>query len=119
MIVLYCLLGIIGLLLAVILLRTALFRPKAQPEATAEAVSFNRDKAVSALAELIKCKTVSYNDPALENDAEFQKLDALLPSLYPRVFDVCSVRVTTAASRCTGAIRAGFCGLARVWILCQ
>ena len=39
MIVLYCLLGIIGLLLAVILIRTALFRPKAQPEAKAEAVS--------------------------------------------------------------------------------
>ena len=92
MIVLYCLLGILGLLLAVILIRTALFRPKAQPETKAEAVSFNRDKAISALAELIKCKTISYNDPALEDDAEFLKLDALLPTLYPRVFDVCSVR---------------------------
>ena len=58
MIVLYCLLGIIGLLLAVILIRTALFRPKAQPEAKAEAVSFNRDKAISALAELIADGTV-------------------------------------------------------------
>ena len=92
MMALYIVLGIIGLLLAVILIRSALFRPKAQPESAREEVSFNRDKAVNALAELIKCKTVSYNDPTLEDDAEFQKLDALLPVLYPRVFDVCSVR---------------------------
>ena len=89
---LYIILGIIALLLAVILIRAATFNPKPQPPISEETVSFDKDAAVSALAELVKCKTISYNDHALEDNAEFDKLVALLPSLYPRVFDVCSVR---------------------------
>ena len=41
---------------------------------------------------MIQCKTVSNVDPALEDDAEFEKLISLLPTLYPRVFDICSVQ---------------------------
>ena len=74
---------------AVILVRTARFQPKAQPELSTEAVEFDRDKAVSSLAELIKCKTISYTDPSLEDDAEFEKLIAKLPELYPNVFAKC------------------------------
>ena len=77
-------------LLAVILIRTALFRPKKQQTVIPDAVEFDRDSAVNALAELVKCKTVSYHDHSLEDDAEFEKLIAMLPTLYPRVFDVCS-----------------------------
>ena len=88
----YILLGAAALFLAVILIRAAAFRPKAQAQISQEAVSFDKDAAVSSLAELIKCKTVSYNDHALEDDGEFEKLIALLPGLYPRVFDVCSVQ---------------------------
>ena len=86
----YIVLGVFGLFLAVILIRTALFRPKAQAATTAEEVAFNTEKAIGNLAELIKCKTVSYNDPSLEDEEEFKKLIAMLPTLYPRVFDVCS-----------------------------
>ena len=86
----YIVLGVIGLFLAIVLIRTALFRPKTQAATTPEEVAFNTDKAIGNLAELIKCKTVSYNDPALEDEAEFKKLVSMLPSLYPRVFDVCS-----------------------------
>ena len=75
--------------IAVILIRTARFQPKAQPELSTEAVEFDRDKAVSSLAELIKCKTISYTDPALEDDAEFEKLISKLPELYPNVFAKC------------------------------
>lgn len=88
----YILIGLVVLFFTVILIRAAAFNPKAQPPVSDEAVTFDKDAAVSALAELVKCKTVSYNDPALEDNAEFEKLIALLPSLYPRVFDVCSVR---------------------------
>ncbi len=83
--------GIVLLFLAVILIRTLAFRPKPQPKISGKEVSFDRDGAVNALAELVKCKTVSYNDPALEDEGEFQKLISLLPTLYPRVFDICSV----------------------------
>ena len=80
---------LLAIFLAVILIRTALFRPKTQPAQGGEAISFDRDKAISNLAELIKCKTISYTDPALEDDGEFEKLIAMLPELYPNVFKTC------------------------------
>ena len=92
MLALYILFGIFALFLAVVAIRTALFRPKAQPPVSDAPAPFNRDKAVRALAELVKCRTVSYNDHTLEDNAEFEKLISLLPTLYPRVFDVCSLR---------------------------
>ena len=81
--------GVLILFLAVILVRTAMFRPKAQPVLSTEPVEFDRDKAVSNLAELIRCKTISYSDHSLEDDAEFEKLIDKLPGLYPNVFEKC------------------------------
>ena len=75
--------------LAVILIRAAAFKPKAQPKADTTPVDFDKDAAVESLRELVQCKTVSYMDPALEDDAEFEKLISKLPALYPRVFEVC------------------------------
>ena len=84
--ILMCLLAVfIGTVLA----RTACFNPKPQPETTPEPVSFDRDAAVDSLAQLIRCKTISYNDHSLEEDAEFEKLISLLPTLYPHVFNTC------------------------------
>ena len=87
----YILLGLLAVFLAVILVRTLRFQPKAQPEVSPEPVEFDRLAAINALVELIRCKTVSYSDHSLEDDGEFEKLIALLPGLYPRVFDICSV----------------------------
>ena len=78
--------------LAVILWRAYNFNPKPQPVISNEEVSFDRDAAVTALQTLVRFKTVSNVDPAQEDDAEFRKLIASLPDLYPRVFDICSVR---------------------------
>ena len=86
----YIILGLVALFFAVILIRTLTFKPKAQPAISNEDVSFDSDAAVHALSELVKCKTISYNDHALEDDAEFQKLIDMLPTLYPKVFEVCS-----------------------------
>jgi len=88
----YALIGLLCLLLAVILIRAAMFKPKPRKSISNEPVSIDKDAAVHSLAELIKCKTISYNDPSLEDDAQFSKLIAMLPTLFPRVFDVCSVR---------------------------
>ena len=74
---------------AVIFLRMLMFKPKAQPAISDEEVSFDKDGAVNALGELVKCKTISYSDHTLENDAEFQKLIDKLPDLYPAVFKTC------------------------------
>ena len=75
--------------LAVILIRAVAFKPKPQPKADPTPVDFDRNAAVESLRELVKCKTVSYMDPALEDDAEFEKLIAKLPTLYPHVFETC------------------------------
>jgi len=86
----WIILGIVALLLAVLLIRAAAFRPKRQPPVSESAVSFDPDAAVDALQKLVQCKTVSYNDRAAEDEAEFRKLIDLLPGLYPKVFEVCS-----------------------------
>ena len=86
MVILYILL----VLVAVILARTFMFTPKAQEQVEFEDITPDSDKAVQNLAALIRCKTVSNADPALEDDAEFEKLVSMLPSLYPKVFETCT-----------------------------
>ncbi|MBQ8332785.1 MAG: M20/M25/M40 family metallo-hydrolase, partial [Clostridia bacterium] len=83
-------LSAVVVLLAVILIRTALFVPRDEPRSAPDPVEFDRDAAVSALRELIRCRTVSRYDPALEDDAEFERLIALLPELYPHVSESCT-----------------------------
>ena len=84
--------AVIVAFLAVITVRTLRFTPKPQPRLSQEEVSFDRDAAVDALAQLVRCKTVSYNDHSLEDEAEFQKLISLLPKLYPSVMETCEFR---------------------------
>lgn len=86
----YIILAALLLFLIVIFARTLAFRPRDQKPIDPKDVKFDQEAAISALQQLVRCKTVSNNDPALEDDAEFEKLVAMLPSLYPRVFDVCS-----------------------------
>ena len=88
----YLLLALIILFAAVIAVRTVRFTPKPQPAVSDETFDFDKAAAVDALAQLVRCKTVSYNDKALEDDGEFEKLIGLLPGLYPNVFRECSFR---------------------------
>ena len=82
-------LAIVVAFLAVILIRTAMFKPKDTGEKRFEDVEFDGDAAIDALAELVKCRTVSYENHALEDDAEFEKLIGKLPQLYPHVMEAC------------------------------
>ena len=86
----YMILGLILAFVAVIAIRTLRFTPKPQPPLSDEVVDFDKDRSVDALAQLIRCKTVSYNDHSLEDDAEFAKLEALVPALYPNVVSTCT-----------------------------
>ena len=76
--------------LAVILIRAAAFKPKQTAPVGEDEVTVDEASAVDALRALVSCKTISYHDASLEDDAEFEKLIDLLPSLYPEVFRVCS-----------------------------
>ncbi len=90
--VLYAVLAILIVFIIVVAVRTALFVPKKAVTPVETEVVFDREKAVKNLQELLKCKTVSYHDSSLEDDAEFEKLKALLPKLYPNVVSNCSLK---------------------------
>ena len=92
MIVLCLILAALAILALVVLARTVAFKPVQQQWPAREEIAFDGDAAISALAQLVRCKTVSYYDSALEDDAEFEKLIALLPGLYPRVHENCEFR---------------------------
>ncbi len=87
----YAILAVLVIFIAVILIRAAAFKPLPQKETIREEVRFNGDLAIDALQQLVRCKTVSYYDHTLEDEAEFEKLIALLPKLYPNVFKNCSL----------------------------
>lgn len=86
----YWILAVLAAFIAVVAVRTIRFRPKPQPAVTKEEIVFDKDAAVDSLAQLVRCKTVSYNDHSLEDEGEFQKLISLLPTLYPNVFAACT-----------------------------
>ncbi len=80
------------LFIAFVLLRGIMFKPKAQPKVFENEEDFDGEKIIDNLCRLVKCKTVSYRDSSLEDDAEFKKLIDLLPELYPNVFKVCDFK---------------------------
>lgn len=88
----WIILAAIVIFLAVILIRAAMFKPKDSGKREYEPVEFDRDATVKALAELVRCRTVSYDDHSLEDDAEFEKLIGKLPELYPNVVKTCPMR---------------------------
>ncbi len=90
MLVLYIILGLVALFLCVIIVRTLGFKPPKEENREIEKVEIDSEAAISALAELVKCKTISRYTHEEEDDAEFEKLIALLPKLYPHVFEKCS-----------------------------
>lgn len=90
MLILYIILSLIALFFAVILIRTAMFKPKPQVEIFENEETFDDEKAVENLRALVRCKTISYRDSEKEDDKEFQKLIDMLPTLYPNVFEKCT-----------------------------
>ena len=74
---------------AVVLIRTLRFTPKATAPMEISEENFDGEKAIKALAELVKCRTVSRATHEEEDEAEFEKFYALLPKLYPMVHEKC------------------------------
>ena len=75
--------------LAVILIRAALFKPEKKEQQIVPPVYVNGEKATHDLCEMIKCKTISHRDVSLDDQAEFDKFEKLLPELFPTVFAKC------------------------------
>ena len=71
---------------AVIIIRALRFTPKATQTVAPTAVAIDEQAAISHLADMIRCKTVSYYEDERIDKAEFIKFRALLQQHYPTVF---------------------------------
>ena len=81
--------ALIVALIAVVLVRTALFRPVAKKRETPSEETCNGAKAVADLQAMIRCKTVSDTDTSKEDEAEFLKFENLLSERFPNVYANC------------------------------
>ena len=88
-IILLSLLGLVVLFLAVLIIRALAFKPYPIKKVADEPIEFDKKRAEDSLSKLVSCKTISYKDSSLEDNAEFDKLVGLLPKLFPTVFKTC------------------------------
>lgn len=89
--ILLIILAVIIVFAAVILIRTTLFKPYPEPEMVEEKVNLNEDKIIKDMSDMIKCKTVSYQDKSLIDWKEFEKFQALLQERFPHVHKACTL----------------------------
>ena len=87
----WIILAALATFIAVLVLRAAAFRPQPEESADITPETLDEQKAIRHLQALIRCKTVSYRNKALEDNAEFEKLEALLPELFPHVCQNCEL----------------------------
>ena len=88
--ILYLIPGALLIFMAVLVIRAAMFRPKEELKPAGDTVELDEEKIVQDMAELIRCKTISYNDEKLIDKEEFKRFQELLPKLYPKVHQTCT-----------------------------
>ena len=84
--------GILIVLLAVILVRTLLFRPAKQEVLSPSEISLDREKIKQDMIDMIRCKTVSNRDESLVDRKEFDKFKALLQERFPQIMKHCEYK---------------------------
>lgn len=89
MIILWIVLAVIAVFLVILLARAAAFKPKEEIKPSGEKLELDEQKIVEHMAEMIRCRTISYNDEKLIEQKEFEKFRELLPVLYPKVHETC------------------------------
>lgn len=87
----YLALAALVVFLAVILIRTALFKPYPEPEMLEGEISVDEEKIINDMSDMIKCKTVSYQDKGKIDWQEFDKFQALLKERFPKVHEACTL----------------------------
>lgn len=75
--------------LAAVIGRTLAFRPKKEETYPDFPVHCDEKKAISDLAAMVRCKTVSDTDESKEAEKEFEKFEKLLKELFPNIYRVC------------------------------
>lgn len=77
------------LLIGVVLVRAAMFKPRREKRAPASEERCDAAKAVADLQAMVRCKTVSESDISKEDEAEFLKFENVLQERFPHVFQTC------------------------------
>lgn len=90
MMIVWIILILVILFLAVLVFRAVSFTPKEEYNPSGETVTLDSEKIVKDMVEMIRCKTISYNDPTLIDREEFSRFQNLLPQLFPRLHETCS-----------------------------
>ncbi len=75
--------------LAAVIGRTLAFRPKKEETYPDFPVHCDEKKAISDLAEMVRCRTVSDTDESKEEEEEFAKFEKLLQERFPNIYRVC------------------------------
>ena len=83
--------AVVVLLILIVFLRAAAFKPRKEKVYPDTVVKCDEQKAISDLAAMIRCKTVSDTDETKEDFAEFEKFEALLPELFPQIYKTCEL----------------------------
>ena len=89
MLLLKLLLICVLILAAVIIVRAIQFKPGEQERTQIEPINLNKTKIIEDMADMIRCKTVSYRDEAMIDRAEFAKFEALLRERFPNIYKSC------------------------------
>ena len=89
MTVLWIILGIIAVFLAILIVRAAAFKPREERKPDGDRLVLDDKQIVEHMVELLRCRTISYNDETLIDQKEFEKFRELLPKLYPKVHETC------------------------------
>ena len=76
-------------LLLVLFIRALAFKPKKIRPIEVEPISVDTERAVGELSRLIECRTVSSRNKMLENDAEFERFEKILPEIFSVIFEKC------------------------------
>lgn len=87
----YIILAALVVFVAVILIRAALFKPYQEPEMIEGEISVNEKKIVKDMSDMIKCRTVSYQDKSKIDWKEFDKFQALLKERFPKIHEICAL----------------------------
>lgn len=88
----YIILGLLIIFVAVILVRTILFRPYKRDEIIPGEIALNEEKIVDDMVEMIRCKTISNRDEKLVDRSEFDKFERLLVERFPRINEKCTFK---------------------------
>lgn len=85
-------LAVVLIFIGVLLIRAAMFKPKEEMSASGNEVKLNSDKIIKDMQEMIRCRTISYNDSSLIDQEEFKKFRELMPRLFPNIHRVCELQ---------------------------